>query len=118
MHRDRCLAHLPDITHVFHSFPNDPDAVLNGLDEIEDIGLVIASGVIFSANRGRYLLFDQYTMGYALQLGIIPNHQITNGNYGTYSDLIVRYIAGHAEIGSIEEFVRAANDTLFPFSPG
>ncbi|HKB42003.1 MAG TPA: hypothetical protein VKD72_36585 [Gemmataceae bacterium] len=117
VHCDRCLANLDRITEVFRENPDDPEGVLQGLLEIEDIGPVIASGLIFSANRDRFVPFDKYTMGYALELRILSDRRITTGNYGRCSASVVDYVAGHPEVGDIEGFVRAARHTQFPFSP-
>ena len=117
-HRDRCLANLDRIANVFLEHPDDPDGVLQGLLEIEDIGPVIASGLIFSANREHLVPFDKYTMGYALELRILPDFRITTGNYGRFSTSVVNYIAEHREFDDIEGFVRAAGRLAqFPMGP-
>src|SRR5947209_672914 len=100
VHRDHCLAQLDQIAEVFRENPDDADDVLQGLIMIDGIGPVIASGLIFTANRDRFVPFDRYTMGYALELRILPNHQITTGNYSRYSGLVLRYLTEHPEVGT------------------
>jgi hypothetical protein len=116
VHRERCLANLARIQEVFRDHPDNADRVLQSLDEIEDIGLVIASGIIFSANRRRFVPFDQYTMGHALELRIIQSDVISGGGYARSSALVVDHIAVNG-IHDIEQFVRDASQTQFPTEP-
>jgi hypothetical protein len=43
------------------------------------VGLVIASGLVFACNTDSMVPFDKYTMGWALELRIIPDNKISQG---------------------------------------
>lgn len=118
-HHANCLAQFNVIEGLFRAYRNDPDALLLQLDNLKGIGLVIASGLIFSSNRDSFIPFDRYTMGWALRLGIIPDHYISQGTYAKYSQMIVAYINRVKHLDSIFSFVREAEITAkgFPVSP-
>lgn len=118
VHRDKCLSRLQIINSVFGQH-GDSDDLLRALDSMDDIGLVIASGLIFTANRRTMVPFDKYTTGYALQLEIIPDNKISeNNNYTVYSTKVHNYIQGRADLSSVLDFVREADvKCQFPLSP-
>jgi hypothetical protein len=118
IHRDKCLARLEIINSILKQHTNIND-ILRALDAMEDIGLVIASGLIFTANKETMVPFDKYTTGYALQLNIIPDVKISGGNnYTDYSRKVHEYIQKRADLTSVLDFVRQADDNCqFPLSP-
>jgi hypothetical protein len=118
IHRDKCLNRLEIINSVFERHSNMND-ILRALDDMEDIGLVIASGLIFAADKETMVPFDKYTTGYALQLEIIPDNKISRGNnYTDYSRKVHSYIQKRADLNSVLDFVREADDNRqFPLSP-
>jgi len=113
-HRDNCLAQIDDINRLFQAHQGNFDHLLNALDTLSDIGLVVSSGLIFCVNRNTMVPFDKYTMGWALQLRIILDNKISNGNYVDYSTRIVGYINGSNHLKSILDFVREAGENPEP----
>jgi len=118
IHRDRCLDRLQVINSLFRRYSNAND-LLRALDALDDVGLVIGSGLIFIANRETMVPFDKYTMGWALQLKIIPDNKISrDNNYTVYSNKVVGYAQKRTDLHSVLDFVREANDKCqFPLSP-
>jgi hypothetical protein len=86
---------------------------------LDDVGLVISSGLIFTANRETMVPFDKYTMGWALELKIVPDNKISrDNNYTTYSRNVVGYIQKSTDLHSVLDFVREADCMCqFPLSP-
>jgi hypothetical protein len=118
IHRDKCLDRLKIINSLFRQCSNINE-LLRALDTVEDIGLVIASGLIFTTNREAMVPFDKYTMGWALELKIIPDNKISrNDNYTDYSKKVHAYIQTREDLHSMLDFVREADDRCqFPLSP-
>ncbi len=107
--RDKCLARLPVINSLFEQYSSDANKLLLTLDTLPDVGLVIGSGLIYSANRNSMVPFDKWTMGWALELRIIPDNKISAGkNYTRYCENIVSYIKQSDHLKSIFDFVREA----------
>jgi len=118
MHRDRCISQLSLIQQVFHHNNHKGDVLLLELDAIQGIGLTIASGLIFSANRDHMVPFDKWTTGYALELNILQDANISQNNYVKYSSRILKYIQNSSGLNTILDFVREAGDNCqFPFEP-
>ena len=78
-HLARMIGKQNSITRAFEEFGNDPSQLLRALDAMPDVGLVIASGLIFSANPDDFVPFDQYTMGWAISENIVPDNYISKG---------------------------------------
>ncbi len=116
-HRDRCLAQFDQISTLFQDHQSNFNQLLIKLDELPDIGSVIASGLIFSANRGKMIPFDKFTTGRAIEKRIIPNNKISANNYVNYSNRIVDYIRSRPHLSNIVDFVREAGNTSYPISP-
>lgn len=115
-HRDQCLTQLAHIRKLFAQ-SNNFNTLLNQLDALPDIGLVIGAGLIFCVNQDTMVPFDKYTTGWALELKVIPDNRISQGNYTLYSRKIADYI-GSSKLRSILEFVRAAQEkATFPCPP-
>lgn len=118
VHRDKCLAEINQIDAMFESHQQNFNELLTALDSIQDIGLVIASGLIFSANRNTMVPFDKYTTGWALELHIIPDNKISANNYVDYSSKIKAYIGNSDHLSNIVDFVREARvRTQFSIAP-
>ena len=119
IHRDKCLTQINTINFLFQRYGQNLDELLKELTALPDIGLVIASGLIFSANRSTMVPFDKYTIGWALQLKIIPDNKISANNYVNYSTKIVSYINNSSHLKTLIDFVREArNKVQFPIPPG
>ena len=119
VYRDSCLARLEVINSLFERYADSADKLLRALDALDGIGLVIGSGLIFAANRETMVPFDKYTMGWALELCIIPDNRISIGsNYSAYSRKVVEHIRKSEHLHSILDFVREADyKAQFPYSP-
>lgn len=118
IHRDKCLAQIGNINFLFQKYSQNINQLLEELTALPDIGLVIASGLIFSVNRATMVPFDKYTTGWAIELGIIPNNRISANNYINYSNKITKYITSSSHLTDIVAFVREArNQAQFPISP-
>ena len=109
-HLARMIGKQNSITRAFEEFGNDPSQLLRALDAMPDVGLVIASGLIFSANPDDFVPFDQYTMGWAISENIVPDNYISKGcNYVEYSAAIKEYVKNRSDLDSILDFVREAS---------
>lgn len=118
MWRDNCLRQLDTINRLFLEFQNHPDNLLNALDALDGVGLVIGSGLIFSVYREDFVPFDRYTMSWALELHLVDDDRISDGNYAKYSGQIVQYIQNSIHLESILDFVREAElHAQFEISP-
>ncbi len=110
VYRDRLIGRLSDISKCFEEFGNDPNQLLRALDAMPDVGLVIASGLIFSANHDDFVPFDQYTMGWAISEHIVPDNYISQGcNYVEYSAALKENVKNRSDLYSILDFVREAS---------
>ena len=117
-YRDRCLHQFDQIRALFQQHQGNFNQLLIKLDELPDIGLVIASGLIFSANMDTMVPFDKYTTGWSLELKIIPDNKISANNYLNYSNRIVNYIRNSQHLLDIVDFVREARrEAQFPIAP-
>ena len=117
-YRDSCLAQINQINAMFQRHQQNFDDLLNELDSLPGIGLVIASGLIFCANRATMVPFDKYTTGWALELRIIPDNRISANNYVDYSSRIRDYIRNSEHLSDIVDFVREARvSTYFAIAP-
>ena len=67
-HRDRMIGVQDEISSCFQEWASEPNQLLKALDNLDGVGLVIASGLIFSANRNTMVPFDQYTTGWCGEL--------------------------------------------------
>ena len=115
-YRDKCLAQLLQIQELFAQ-SNNFNTLLNHLDVLPDIGLVIGTGLIFCVNQDTMVPFDKYTTGWALELKVIPDNFISQGNYISYSRKVADYVAS-SKLRSILEFVREAQKkTAYPCPP-
>lgn len=118
VHRDECLAQIDQINAIFQRHQQDFNELLQALSTIPGIGLVIGSGLIFSANRDTMIPFDKYTTGWALELGIIPDNRISAENYVNYSSGVQDHIRNSEHLSDIVDFVREARvRTQFPIAP-
>ncbi len=119
LHRDSSLARLGSINRLFAIDADDPDTLLRELVTLDGIGLVIGSGLIFAANRETMIPFDKFTMGWALELRIIPDNRIsTPRNYATYCRKIIEYIEQSDHLDDVLSFVLEADaQAQFPFPP-
>ncbi len=118
VHRDRCISQLSKIQQVFHHNNHNGDLLLLDLDAIEGIGLTIGSGLIFSANQDHMVPFDKWTIGYALELNILQDANISQNNYVKYSSQILKHIQNSSGLNTILNFVREAEENCqFPFEP-
>lgn len=116
--RDECITRIQQINSLFQMHQQNFDYLLNALDELPGIGLVIASGLIFSANRDTMVPFDKYTTGLALELGVIPDNRISANNYVNYSNRIIDYITNSGHLSNVVDFVREAlSNTQYPIAP-
>ena len=118
-HRDRMIGIQNEISNCFQESASDSNQLLKALDNLEGVGLVIASGLIFSANRDAMVPFDQYTTGWCLEKNILPDHYISLGeNYADYCARVSAYVQEAPHLNTILEFVReAAIESRFPISP-
>ena len=118
VNRDECLAQIDQINAIFQRHQQDFNELLQALSTIPGIGLVIGSGLIFSANIATMVPFDKYTTGWALELGIIPDNRISAENYVNYASRIQDYIRNSEHLSDIVDFVREARvSTQFPIAP-
>ncbi|MCK8825397.1 hypothetical protein [Fuchsiella alkaliacetigena] len=119
IHREGCLKQIDRIIELFNKYKTDPDQLIISLLSLDNVGLVVASGLIYSANRKSMVPFDKYTTGYAIQLGIINNNRIVReGNYTQASKRVLDYIENNPSMKNIRDFVlRAREDTHYPISP-
>ena len=112
-HKSNCLNQLKPIQNYFSKYPLNENHIdlLNGLDSLDGIGLTIASGLIWSANRENRVPFDKYTTTYAIELKLIRTEKIST-NYINYCNIIKNHCDSlEFEDGSeyqIEDFVRDA----------
>ncbi|WP_430412943.1 hypothetical protein [Kordia sp.] len=112
-HKRNCLAQIKPIENYFAKYPlnENHNELLNGLDSLDGIGLTIASGLIWSANRKTRVPFDKYTTTYALELKLIRTEKISTDYIGI-CEIIKEHCEGmEFEDGSeyqIEDFVRDA----------
>lgn len=117
-YRDKCLAQLLQIQDLFVR-SNNFNTLLNRLDVLPDIGLVIGTGLIFCVNQDTMVPFDKYTTGWAVELKVIPDNRISQGNYILYSRKVADHVARPgSKLRSILEFVREAQEkATFPCPP-
>jgi hypothetical protein len=117
LHKQRCLAQFDQINERFEKYQSDFNQLLVKLKEVKYIGWVIASGLIFSANRATMVPFDSNTTGWAIEKRIIPNNRISTNNYVNYSNKIVDYIRNSPPLSNIIDFVREASQTIKRIAP-
>lgn len=112
-HKQNCLKQIQSIENYFKKYStiDNHNYLLNGLDSLEDIGITIATGLIWSNNRKYRVPFDKQTITYVLKLKIVNTEKISN-NYIKSSEKIKDYCDSLLfEDGSdyeIEDFVREA----------
>lgn len=111
-HKQNCLEQFKPIENYFSKYPlnNNHDELLNGLNSLDGIGITIASGLIWSANRKNRVPFDKYTLTYSLYKKIIRTERISN-KYIEVCEKIKNYCYGFEIDGreyEIEDFVRDA----------
>ena len=118
-HRDRMIGIHDEISSCFQKWASDPNQLLKALDNLEGVGLVIASGLIFSANRDAMVPFDQYTTGWCLEKNILPDHYISlEENYANYCGRVSDYVQNSSHLDSVLDCVReAASESQFPIRP-
>ena len=117
-YRDRCLYQFDQISALFQQHQGNSNQLLIKLNELPDIGLVIASGLIFAANRDTIVPFDKYTTGWSLELNIIPDNKISANNYVNYCNKIINYIRNSQHLSDTIDFVREARQQArFPIAP-
>lgn len=115
-HRDTCIYQLTNIQLIFKRYKNDANTTLQHLTAIPGIGLTIASCLIFSANTDSMVPFDQFTMGYSLELKILKDANISD-NYDSYSQKIIQYIQKN-NINTILDFViEAGKNSQYGYPP-
>jgi hypothetical protein len=93
-HKQNCIAHFSQIQKCFNKWNDDFDALLNGLDAIDGIGVTIASGLIWSVFPDEAVPFDKFTMTYALTEKILSTNSISDGRYNTACEKVVAYCQG------------------------
>ena len=118
-HRDKMIGMQNEIASCFQGWASDANQLLKALDNLDGIGLVIASGLIFSANRNTMVPFDQYTTGWCLEKDILPDHYISREeNYANYCGRVLDYVQNSPHLNAVLDFVReAARESQFPFPP-
>ena len=115
-HKKNCLAQFKSIENYFAKYPlnENHDELLNGLNSLDGIGITIASGLIWSANRKTRVPFDKYTLTYSLNEKIIRTEKISD-KYIKVCEKIKNY-CDKLEIDGrdyeIEDFVRDAMSEL------
>ena len=119
VHRDRMIGMQDVISSCFQEWATDPNQLLRALDNLDGVGLVIASGLIFSANRNTMVPFDQYTTGWCLEKNILPDHYISlEENHANYCGRVSDYVQNSPRLNSVLDFVReAASESQFPIPP-
>lgn len=105
-HYDNCKSQAVDIMNLVNNIVRIDD-LLNSLSHLESVGLTIATGLIYSLNKDKYVPFDKYTLEHAYRLSIIPNKTIEN-SYEDYSNRVLNYIKRSKELSTIEDFVLEA----------
>lgn len=103
-HYENCKNYVGTITTLMNSVNNVND-LIQCLSSLNLIGSTIASGLIYSMWRDKYVPFDKYTIEHAYRLGIIPNKDISN-YYEKYCDSVVKYVKNSKSLNTIEDFVR------------
>lgn len=116
-HRENCLAALPRLNAIIQANTADPDSALVDLASIPGVKWVIASGLLFASAPKVMVPFDKYTMGWALELGILKSHVISKGKYSDASRRVVAYVERSPWLNEILDFVREASSTQTPFAP-
>jgi hypothetical protein len=75
-HRASCLEHLPAINSCFKKF-KDHNELLNSLRSIDNIGITIASGLIWSVYPEDRVPFDKYTLAFAIEEEILTSEHVS-----------------------------------------
>ncbi len=88
-HRAFCLDNLATINNCFKKFPNHND-LLNSLRSIDNIGITIASGLIWSVYPEDRVPFDKWTLAFAIEEGILTSENVSE-NYVGCCDKIKRF---------------------------
>lgn len=112
-----CLEQYPPIEAAFRKYKNDHELLLKAVQSLPNLGIPLATGLIWTMYPDIRVPFDQYTLGYALQLRILDTDKIL-GNYVPSCDKIVNYCNGRSSDGPpflIEDFVREAGRNLGSF---
>lgn len=113
-HKLNCMEQYPPIEAAFRKYKNDHELLLKAMQALPNLGIPLASGLIWTMYPDTRVPFDQYTLGYALQLRILLTDKIL-GNYVASCDKIVEYCKSRSQDGApftIEDFVREAGRNL------
>ncbi len=76
VHRAFCIDNLATINNCFKKFPNHNN-LLNSLRSIDNIGITIASGLIWSVYPENRVPFDKYTLAFAIEEGILASENVS-----------------------------------------
>lgn len=110
-HRAFCMDNLATINNCFKKFPDHND-FLNSLKSIDNIGITIASGLIWSVYPENRVPFDKWTLAFALKERILTSEHISE-DYINCCDKIKKFCDNvecedPAETYTITDFVREA----------
>lgn len=110
-HRAFCMNNLATINNCFKKFPDHND-LLNSLKSIDNIGIAIASGLIWSVYPENRVPFDKYTLAFAIEEGILISENVSE-DYISCCDKIKVFCddvecEDASETYTITDFVREA----------
>ena len=108
-HRENCLRLYPLIEKQFLKHKLDFDSLLHELIKYEDIGITIATGLIWAAYPGRAVPFDRYTTTWCLQKHYIITYKVST-NYKKICAIVIKELKKRRKPITVEGFVREAWD--------
>ncbi len=99
------------IVNRFNKHSLDFDKLLSSLCALDGLGVVISSGLIYTAYPNYAVPFDKYTMGYSLREKILYSQNLSTNSYADACAKVLDYIENNSLIHSILDFVRTAGNT-------